>query len=221
MPLFDRPVAEEAHRDLAGSPRWTADSPAPAAMPKPPPTMPLAPSMPECEVGDVHRAAAALVGAGRLAVQLGHQHIGRHPLGDRVAVATMGGGDVVVGSEQGAHRRRSPPGRCTCARSQAACRRGTVARLESRTPGSAPSCGGSSEPRRGRADRATPGHSAASSRNDPTDRGTDLDLDVIIRIGVDEDLQRPRRWRLEHDLGLLGLDRDEVVALGHRVTGRP
>ena len=65
--------------------------------------MPLAPRMPSSGASDVHRAALALVVAGRLAVQLGHHQPHLAALGDDVAVAAVGAGDVVVVVQRGAH----------------------------------------------------------------------------------------------------------------------
>ena len=44
---------------------------------------------------EMHRAAAAAAAAVALAEQLGHQDVGIHALGERVAVAAMGRGDPV------------------------------------------------------------------------------------------------------------------------------
>ena len=49
------------------------------------------------DVGDVHRAALALAVAGRLAEQLGHHQRRVAALGDAVAVAAVGAGDVSSG----------------------------------------------------------------------------------------------------------------------------
>ena len=69
--------------------------------------------MPTRDVGDVHRAALAPVGARRLAVELGHHRADVDPLGDAVAVAAMGGGDPVGRDEARRRRRpRPPPARC-------------------------------------------------------------------------------------------------------------
>ena len=54
------------------------------------------------QVGDVHRAALAVAEAVALAVDLGHHALDVAALGDRVAVAAMRAGDVVVGAEVGA-----------------------------------------------------------------------------------------------------------------------
>src|SRR5215213_3444200 len=50
-------------------------------------------------VGDVHRAALAVAEPVTLAVDLGHHAVHVAALGDGVAVAAVGGGDVVVGPE--------------------------------------------------------------------------------------------------------------------------
>src|SRR6185503_6423682 len=54
---------------------------------------------PGLHVGDVHRAALAFAVAARLAEELGHHQVDPAALGDAVAVAAVGRGDVVVGSE--------------------------------------------------------------------------------------------------------------------------
>jgi hypothetical protein len=56
----------------------------------------------DAEIGDVHRAALALAGAARLAVELGHHGAGVGALGDGVAVAAMGRDEVVARREMGA-----------------------------------------------------------------------------------------------------------------------
>ena len=60
----------------------------------------------DVEVRDVHRAAAALAVAGRLAHQLGHHLVELAALGDEVAVAAVGRGDLVVIAQRGAHTGR-------------------------------------------------------------------------------------------------------------------
>ena len=57
-------------------------------------------------VSDVHGAALALVGTGGLAVQLRHHGLGVHALGDAVAVAAVGAGDVVIGIQRRAAANR-------------------------------------------------------------------------------------------------------------------
>jgi hypothetical protein len=54
------------------------------------------------EVGDVHGAALALAVAGGLAKQLRHHQVEAAALGDAVAVAAVGAGDVVLGAQRGA-----------------------------------------------------------------------------------------------------------------------
>ena len=56
---------------------------------------------PDAHVGDVHGAALATVGTAGLAIQLGHHRRYRHPLGDAVPVAAVGGGNPVVRSQGG------------------------------------------------------------------------------------------------------------------------
>ena len=55
------------------------------------------------EVGDVHRAALALVVAGGAAEQLAHHRRRIGALGQRVAVAAVGGGEQVVALQVDAH----------------------------------------------------------------------------------------------------------------------
>jgi hypothetical protein len=57
------------------------------------------------EVGDVHRPALAVAEAGRLAVDLGHHPLDVAALRDRVTVAAVGAGHVVVRPEVRAHAR--------------------------------------------------------------------------------------------------------------------
>ena len=54
---------------------------------------------PLVDVGDVHRAALALVSAGRLPQELGHHFAQVDALGDAVVVAPVGAQDVVVDAE--------------------------------------------------------------------------------------------------------------------------
>jgi hypothetical protein len=56
-------------------------------------------------VGDVHRAALAAAEARGLGEQLGHHPVEVGALGEDVAVAAVGGGEVVVVSQGGAHAR--------------------------------------------------------------------------------------------------------------------
>ena len=56
----------------------------------------------QVQVGDVHRAALAVAVARRAAQELGVHALGVAALGDEVAVAAMGAGDVVVLGEEGA-----------------------------------------------------------------------------------------------------------------------
>ena len=58
------------------------------------------------EVGDVHRAALALAVAGGPAIQLGEHVLDFAALGQHVAVAAVGAGDIVVLAQcgAGAHR---------------------------------------------------------------------------------------------------------------------
>ena len=67
----------------------------------------------DTEIGDMHRAALALVGARRAPEQLGHHAIDVGPFGQRVAVAAMGGGQQILAREirADAGRDRFLPGR--------------------------------------------------------------------------------------------------------------
>ena len=62
--------------------------------------MPLAPKMPSVGIRDVHRAAAAAVGAAVLGHQLGEHAERVEALGQAVAVAAMSRGDDVVGAQR-------------------------------------------------------------------------------------------------------------------------
>ena len=68
----------------------------------------IGPEDPELGIGDVHRAAPAPVGSLGAAHQLGEHPERLEPLGQAVAVAAVGGGDDVVGSQRpaGADGRR-------------------------------------------------------------------------------------------------------------------
>ena len=54
-------------------------------------------------IGDMHRAALALVGAGGAPEELGHHALGVNALGDAVAVSPVGAADVIVIGEVGAN----------------------------------------------------------------------------------------------------------------------
>ena len=99
--LVDGAVAEEAERDVGrlakGCGQRRARGEAEAAADDA-----VGAQHAEREVGDVHRAAAAGAGAGRLAVELGHHRADADALGDGVAVAAVGRGDQVARFERGA-----------------------------------------------------------------------------------------------------------------------
>src|SRR3990172_5301404 len=86
-------------------------TPAPRTPPPPPGREPaprrqhaVGPQVPHGGVGDVHGPALAFAAAGGLAVELGHQGAERASLGDKVAMAAVGGEEIVVAAE----RRLSP-----------------------------------------------------------------------------------------------------------------
>ena len=101
-PLVDAPVPEEAHRHLAGAPVAGGEG-RPGGDTQPAGHDPVGPQHPDREVGHMHRTSPAPAGAGCLAVQLRHDRTQLHALGDGVAVAAVGGGDVVVTFQGGAH----------------------------------------------------------------------------------------------------------------------
>ena len=86
--------------------RSLADSAAPVAIGDPGADDAVGAQDAQLRPGDVHGAALALAVAGGLAVQLGHHAAHLAALGDDVAVAAVGAGDVVVVVEGGAHADR-------------------------------------------------------------------------------------------------------------------
>ena len=57
-------------------------------------------------MGDVHRPALALAGAGGAPGDLGEQQVERHALGDLVVLAAIGGDEIVARLQRRHHRRR-------------------------------------------------------------------------------------------------------------------
>ena len=95
-------VAEERHRNLPRAPlcrrqRRAEGDGHPGA------DDPVCADDAEAGVGDVHRAALAFAVAVALAEQLGHAAVHPPVLGEHVAVASMGRGDVVVDRQSRAH----------------------------------------------------------------------------------------------------------------------
>ena len=94
-----RAVAEERHADVVGATRAGAhagsDGVADAGRHDPVGSEEAARA-----VVKVHGAAAAAAAAVALAVEFGHQNVGRHALGERMAVAAMRGGDPIGRSQQ-------------------------------------------------------------------------------------------------------------------------
>ena len=89
-------VAEERdrHAALALAPR----APAPVAAAMLPPTIPKQPTSPCSRSTTFIEPGAAAADAGRAAEHLGRERLGIGALGQRVAVAAVGAGDVVAGS---------------------------------------------------------------------------------------------------------------------------
>ena len=111
--LAERALAEEADRDAVGAAALRREARRRSRCPAEPPTIALAPRLPFCVVGDVHRAALAAAVALLLAEQLREHRPGVGALGDAVAVAAVGGGDRSrPGAAPRRRRRRRPPRRC-------------------------------------------------------------------------------------------------------------
>jgi hypothetical protein len=94
--LAPSPKKQQVTRSV---PRYLLEKAAPTAIGGPPPTI-------QVQVGDVHRAALAPAVARRLAEELGVHVAEVAALGDEVAVAAVGAGDLVLGGEVRHHTRR-------------------------------------------------------------------------------------------------------------------
>ena len=96
-----RAIAEEGDADIPGAAVLGADR-HPQRMRRPRGDHAVGAEQADRAVIEMHRAAPPADDAAALAVELGHQRLGVHSLGEGMAVAAMGGGDPVGGREMGA-----------------------------------------------------------------------------------------------------------------------
>ncbi len=95
-------IAEEGHTDVVGAAGTCADAGSHRRR-QPSPDQAVGAKQPAGRVVQMHGATTATAAPIPLAIQLGHQGVGRHALGQRMAMATVGAGDPVGLAQVRAH----------------------------------------------------------------------------------------------------------------------